>query len=219
MKALLIKDLRLIVRQQRATLFMFLAIVLIIIGATDNPMFGILYTVFLLPSLLISTIAYDTFDNGMPFIRALPVSVKDYVAGKYLLVVGGSVLINLVSTGLTGLIQVFKSGTVDMKEILICAFTAQIVILVYSAIVLPVNMCFGTEKGRIILIIMAIAIGALLGGSGALLETKNENILAVLNGIYQFGVVELLLLIVIACVVITGISFAVCVKWMEKKEY
>ena len=219
MKALLIKDLRLIVRQQRATLFMFLAIVLIIIGATDNPMFGILYTVFLLPSLLISTIAYDTFDNGMPFIRSLPVSVKDYVAGKYLLVVGGSVLINLVSTGLTGFIQVFKSGMVDMKEILICAFTAQIVILVYSAIVLPVNMCFGTEKGRIILIIMAFAIGALFGGSGALFETKNENILAVINGIYQFGVVELLLLIVIACVVITGISFAVCVKWMEKKEY
>ena len=135
------------------------------------------------------------------------------------LVVGGSVLVNLVSTGLTGVIQMYKSGAVDITEMLICAFTAQIVILVYSAIVLPVNMCFGTEKGRIILIIMAIAIGALFGGSGALLETKNENILAVLNGIYQFGVVELLLLIVIACVVITGISFAVCVKWMEKKEY
>lgn len=219
MKALLIKDMRLIVRQQRATLFMFLAIVLIIIGATDNPMFGILYTVFLLPSLLISTIAYDTFDNGMPYIRALPISVKDYVAEKYLLVVGGSVFINLVSTGLTGFIQAFKSGAVDMTEILICAFTAQSVILVYSAIVLPVNMRFGTEKGRIILIIMAIAIGALLGGSGALLETENENVLAVLNGIYQFGVLEMLIFIVGICVVITGISFAVCVKWMEKKEY
>jgi hypothetical protein len=114
---------------------------------------------------------------------------------------------------------VFKRGTVDMTEILICAFTAQIVILVYSAIVLPVNMCFGTEKGRIILIIMAIAIGALFGGSGAVLETKNENILALLNGIYQFGIVELLLFIVIICVVITGVSFTVCVKWMEKKEY
>ncbi len=219
MKALIIKDLRLIVRQQRATLFMFLAIVLLIIGATDNPMFGILYTVFLLPSLLISTIAYDTFDNGMPYIIALPVSVKDYVAEKYLLVIGGSVLINLVSTGLTGLIQVFKSGNIDMAEILICAFTAQSIILVYSAIVLPVNMRYGTEKGRIILIIMAIAIGAFLGGSGTLLESGDEHILTLLNGIYQFGVVELLLFIVVICVIITGISFAVCVKWMEKKEY
>ncbi len=219
MKALIIKDLRLIVRQQRATLFMFLAIVLLIIGATDNPMFGILYTVFLMPSLLISTIAYDTFDNGMPYIIALPVSIKDYVAEKYLLVVGGSVLINLVSTGLTGFIQVLKSGNVDMAEILICAFTAQSIILVYSAIVLPVNMRYGTEKGRIILILMVIVIGALLGGSSGLIAAGDEKILSLFNGIYQFGIVELLFLIMVICVAITAISFAVCVKWMEKKEY
>lgn len=219
MKALLMKDLRLIVRQQRGTMFMFLAVVLLIIGATENPMFGILYTVFLLPSLLISTIAYDAFDNGMAYIMALPVSIKDYVAEKYMLVAGGSILINLLATGLTAFIQIFKGGTMNLPELMICAFTAQSVILVYSAVVLPVNMRYGTEKGRVILIIMAVAIGALLGGSGNLLETGDERTLSLLNGSYPFGVVELLMFIMIICIVFNVISYGVCAKWMEKKEY
>lgn len=219
MKALLIKDLRLLFRQQRATLFLVVALVLLIIGATENPMFGILYTVFLLPSLLISTIAYDAFDNGMPYIMTLPVSAKDYVAEKYVLTVGGSLLVNFFSTGLTALIRVFRGGTMDMAELLLCAFTAQSVILVYSAVVLPVNMRYGTEKGRVILIIMAVAIGALLGGSGNVLETGKAETLSLMNGVYRLEAVELLLLIMVICIAVSVVSFQVCVKWMEKKEY
>ena len=219
MKALLMKDLRLVFRQQRATMFMFMAVVLLIIGATQNPMFGILYTVFLLPSFLVSTIASDTFDNGMSYILALPVSVKDYVLEKYLLIMGGSLLVNLLATGLTACIQILKNGTMDIAELLICAFTAQSIVLVYSAVILPVNMRYGTEKGRIILIIMAIVIGALLGGTGGLAETKDEKVLSLIRGMYPLGVVELLLLVVVICVIIGLLSFAVCVKWMEKKEY
>ena len=219
MKALFVKDMRLVLRQQKATIFMFMAVVLIVIGAANNPLFGILYTVFLLPSFLISTIAYDTFDNGMPYIMALPVSVKDYVLEKYILVIGGSVLVNLLSTGLTAFVQMLKSGSMDVEELLVCALTAQGVILVYTAVILPVNMRYGTEKGRIILIIMAVAIGAVLGGTGSLLETRGEKTLSLINGLYPFGTVQLLLSAVVVCVTIGLISFAVCVKWMEKKKY
>ncbi len=219
MKALFVKDMRLILRQQRATIFMFMAIILIIIGAAANPLFGILYSVFLLPSFLISTIAYDTFDNGMTYIMALPFSVKDYVLEKYILIIGGSVLVNLLSTGLTAFIQMLKNGAVDIEELLICALLAQCVIFVYSSVILPVNMRYGTEKGRVILIIMAVAIGALLGGSGTMLETRDEKALLLLSGMYPFGAMELLLSLVAICIVISLVSFAVCVKWMEKKEY
>lgn len=219
MKALFVKDMRLVLRQQKATIFMFMAIVLIIIGAADNPLFGILYTVFLLPSFLISTIAYDTFDNGMAYIMALPVSVKDYVLEKYILIIGGSVLVNLLSTGLTAFIQMLKSGAMDIKELLVCALLAQCVIIVYSSVVLPVNMRYGTEKGRIILIIMAVAIGALLGGSGTMLEARDEKALSFFGVMYPFGVVGLLLSAAVICTVISLVSFAVCVKWMKKKEY
>lgn len=219
MKALIIKDMRLIVRQQRATLFMFLAIILIIIGAGENPMFGILYTVFLLPALLISTISYDTFENGMPFLMALPISQKDYVTEKYVLTVGGSVVINILATGLTCLIQVLKGGTMESAELLICSLTAQIVILLYSALVLPVNMRFGTERGRIIMIIMAIVIGVFLSGSGSLMESNNEKILEILGIIYQLGITELLIIICCVCIAVTALSYVLAVKWMEKKEY
>lgn len=219
MKALMIKDLRLLLRQQRATIFLFLAIVLMIIVATDNPIFGILYTVFLLPSLLISTISYDTFENGMPFLMAMPISQKEYVEEKYLLAVGGSVIVNILATGFTYLIQVLKGTATGSSELLIGALTAQIVILLYSAIVLPINLYYGTEKGRIVIVIMAVSIGALLSGTGKILEMQEAGTAAFLTGIYQFGVVELLLIGVIICAVLDIVSYFVCVKWMKKKEY
>lgn len=219
MKALMIKDLRLLLRQQRATIFLFLAIVLMIIVATDNPIFGILYTVFLLPSLLISTISYDTFENGMPFLMAMPISQKEYVAEKYLLAVGGSVIVNILATGFTYLIQALKGTATGSSELLIGALTAQIVILLYSAIVLPINLYYGTEKGRIVIVIMAVSIGALLSGTGKILEMQETGTAAFLTGIYQFGVVELLLIGVVICAVLDIVSYFVCVKWIKKKEY
>ena len=112
MRGLLIKDLRLVMRQQRATLLVFISIIFLVIMAVENPMFGLVYVVFLLPALLISTISYDTFENGMLFLMSLPISRKDYVAEKYLLAVGGSVLINFVSTGFT-----YISGMIRGMEI------------------------------------------------------------------------------------------------------
>lgn len=219
MKALLMKDLRLILRQQRGTAILFMAMVLIVIGGINSPMFGILYTVFLLPSMLISTIAYDSFDNGMPYIRALPFSVKEYVAEKYMLVVGGSLLLNIVATGFTALVQMIKGGYADGAELMICAFSAQIVILIYSAIVLPVSMRYGTEKGRIILIIVAVAIGALFGGSGSLLKSGSADELLFNTSILASGMPGLLFGTVVICVGICVVSYFICVKWMEKKEY
>lgn len=219
MKALLVKDLRLILRQQRGTVFMFMAIVMLIIGATDNPMFGILYTVFLLPSMLLSTIAYDTFDNGMTYIMALPFSIKGYVAEKYVLIMGGAVIINVLATGLTAMVQVFKGGVLDITELLIYAITAQCVVFVYSAIIIPVNMRYGTEKGRIILIIVAIAIGALIGGSGSLLEFGGESGEFFVNGISQYVMVKWMMAILAVSIGICIISYYICIKWMGKKEY
>lgn len=219
MKALFIKDLRLLMRQQRATLFLFIAVILLVITAGENPMFGIMYTVFLLPALLISSVSYDTFENGMPWLMALPVSRKDYVVEKYLLAAGGSVLVNLLASGLAYSSQAVKGGGADISEYLICALSAQIVILVYSAFALPVNICFGTEKGRIVMIIMAVSVGAVLGGTGKLFETQNEQVMGVLAAVYQLGMVELLLLLLLFCAAFMVVSCLAAVKWMEKKEY
>ena len=133
MRGLLIKDLRLVMRQQRATLLVFISIIFLVIMAVENPMFGLVYVVFLLPALLISTISYDTFENGMLFLMSLPISRKDYVAEKYLLAVGGSVLINFVSTGFTYISGMIRGMEINFFELLVCSLTAQIIVLIYSA--------------------------------------------------------------------------------------
>ena len=128
-------------------------------------------------------------------------------------------MINFLATGLTAMVQSIKGVNLDLTELLVCSLIAQCFVLVYSSIILPVNMRYGTEKGRIILIVMAVAMGGILGGSGSLLEAENSNVVLLVNGLNAFGMVEMLFLMVIICGVINVVSYFVCVKWMQKKEY
>ena len=217
MKALLIKDLRLLLRQQRVTMVFFVAVIILATMATENPMFGIVYVVFLLPSLLIATISYDSHENGMLYLMSLPVSWKTYVAEKYLLSVGGSVIINLLTTGAISVFCNIKGGEHTLAELLICSFTAQISILIYCALSMPVNLRFGVEKGRIVMIIMMILVGAILGGSASIQE--DEAAMQVLGNMAASGMAKLLFGVLLVCVLFTIGSYLVTIKWMEKKEY
>lgn len=216
-KALMIKDLRVVFRQQRSILFLIIVMILLIMGNVENPIFPILYTVFFLSALLVSTISYDTFENGMPFLLTLPVSKKDYVTEKYILAVGGSVIVNVLATGITYFTATVKGTETELTEFIICACIAEIFILIYSAVGLPVNIRYGTEKGRIIMIMIAVMIGAFLGGSGRIMESeKAESIFQFLSG---FEMTDGLVILLVLCLIFTITSYLICIKWMEKKEY
>lgn len=219
MKALFIKDLRIVMKQQRFTLILFLGVIILLTFATDNPFFGIAYLLFLIPTILLSTIGYDAFENGMAYLMALPVSRKTYVKEKYVLAVGGSFIINVVASVLTFLLACMRGMQIEVTDVLICSLLSQILVLIYSALILPVNLRYGTEKGRVIMIIMAVCIGASGPFVSSLAEEQNSTLLALMERILRFGLVNLLLAILFLCIVFVMISYYVAVKWLEKKEY
>lgn len=91
MKGLLIKDLKLI---KARGLFLLLAIAVYIIlqlGAGNSEM-GVGFTTLLLSMFSITSITYDEYENGMPFLFTLPITRKEYVREKYVL---GFVLITV----------------------------------------------------------------------------------------------------------------------------
>lgn len=81
MRGLICKDLRLMLVQKN--FFIMLAFVAFVcMAALDDPAFVVMYVTLIFASFLMSTMSYDEFDNGYPFLFTLPISRKLYVQEK-----------------------------------------------------------------------------------------------------------------------------------------
>ena len=219
MKALFIKDIRIILKQQRVLICAFFAVITILAFATDNSMYAVAFVLFLVPTMMLTTISYDTFENGMSYIMSLPVSVKDYVAEKYILTVVSSLIFNIMATILINVVLSIGKGVGIMPlELIVNAMLAQFMVLIYISLVLPVDIRFGTDKGMIIVVLMAVVIGAagpMLGNinvdSGLMYKLSESEITSV--------PVNTALLLMSVGGVFVIVSYFISVKLMKQMEY
>ena len=219
MKALFIKDIRIVLKQQRVLICAFFAVITILAFATDNSMYAVAFVLFLVPTMMLTTISYDTFENGMSYIMSLPVSVKDYVAEKYILTVASSLIFNIMATILINVVLSIGKGVGIMPlELIVNAMLAQFMVLIYISLVLPVDIRFGTDKGMIIVVLMAVVIGAV----GPMLSNINVD-----SGLmYKLSEAEItsvpvntaLLLMSVGGVFVI-VSYFISVKLMKQMEY
>lgn len=219
MKALFIKDIRIVLKQQRVLICAFFAVITILAFATDNSMYAVAFVLFLVPTMMLTTISYDTFENGMSYIMSLPVSVKDYVAEKYILTVASSLIFNIMATILINVVLSIGKGVGIMPlELIVNAMLAQFMVLIYISLVLPVDIRFGTDKGMIIVVLMAVVIGAvgpMLGNinvdSGLMYKLSEAEITSV--------PVNTALLLMSVGGVFAIVSYFISVKLMKQMEY
>ena len=159
MKGLWTKDIKLISSQQKNLVLIWLIAAGILI-ATDQISFAITYTSVITLMTAISTISYDSFDNGNAFLFTLPISRKEYTREKYLFslfwgivtVIGGVLLVVIVMAG---------KGTFSMRseELLIVVLLNIPMLLIFQSLALPFLLKYGGEKGRLVL---AVMIGAII---------------------------------------------------------
>lgn len=219
MKALFIKDIRIVLKQQRVLICAFFAVITILAFATDNSMYAVAFVLFLVPTMMLTTISYDTFENGMSYIMSLPVSVKDYVVEKYILTVASSLIFNIMATILINVVLSIGKGVGIMPlELIVNAMLAQFMVLIYISLVLPVDIRFGTDKGMIIVVLMAVVIGAvgpMLGNinvdSGLMYKLSESEITSV--------PVNTALLLMSVGGVFVIVSYFISVKLMKQMEY
>lgn len=219
MKALFVKDIRIILKQQRVLICAFFGVITLLAFATDNSMYAVAFVLFLVPTMMLTTISYDTFENGMSYIMSLPVSVKDYVAEKYILVVSSSVIFNILATILINVVLCIGKGVGIMPmELIVNAMLAQFMVLIYTSLVLPVDIRFGTDKGMIIVVLMAVVIGA----AGPMLSNLNvdSGLLYKLSETEITSVpVSLAALLVSVGGVFAIVSYNISVNLMKQMEY
>ena len=217
MKGLLIKDFRLM-RGQMTFFLAIIAISILTAVTSSNTLFAISFLGFVCPMFVLSSISYDEFDNGNAFLFSLPITRKGYVFEKYIFGLILSIAALIFATAVCLIISVIKN-TVSINEIFITALTVFPAELLILSLMLPFQLKFGAEKGR-------IAIIAVLGGVsviGVLLakaaEAMNINLYELLNAVSKLGMQTFFLLYLLISFIILIISCRISIKVINKKEF
>lgn len=218
MKGLLVKDFRLLLQRKKLmVLYLFVAVM---ISFTTDTAFLVPYMAMLGVLLGTSTISYDELDNGYSFLMTLPVNGKIYAREKHLftylcLLVFWSVA--MVFAVISGIIMQ-TPASILADSLVSSLFTLPLFTCLVS-ILLPVELKFGAEKSRIVMMAVfgIVLVISILGGS--IMRALNINtamVAAALNSVPVFLFAGVIILITLA-VVATTISCSAGI--MTRKEY
>ena len=213
MKGLLIKDLYLIF--QKKTVLMYL-ICCMLMGFSMGVTLIVSYLAIIMCISGVGTISYDEHDNGYPFLFSLPIDRKTYVREKFVLclsltfvgVLFGALI--MMAASLMGLDDLVMSD-IPLYLLPICAG-----LLVICSTMITIEICFGAEKGRIVMMMIygaAIFITVLLGKTGLLNVSSLACFLSIIPGwILVIAAASLIALLVY-------VMYRLCIRKMEKKEF
>lgn len=220
MKGLLMKDLCFM--QQQKKMFLIPLVIFIPFYFTqgmDRATFVISYMTLFGGLFAITCLSYDDYDGSMAFLVTLPVTRKKYVSAKYIFGLGFSFLFWAVSMG--AYLFRIRDG---IGELLLVGIVLFLVVTLFQFLMLPVQLKFGGDKGRMVLVGMVAVI--VLGAYG--LKALGEYVLhrdmeALLDGTIE-GIVSISPLaagaaaLLIWCLLLAA-SVTVSVHIMEKKEF
>lgn len=217
MKGLLIKDFKLMLMQKNFFIIIIVVACLISISSQD-PTFMIGFITFILSLFTVSTISYDEFDNGYPFLLTLPFSRKTYVLEKYVygLILGtGAWIVSVMICSLMFIVQ----GKPVTSDMLIGAFVILPMFLVIESLMIPVHLRFGGEKGRYALIAcvgVLVVIGFVVM---KIVEIFHINVLPLILAIDALGPVMFMVILLMIGFLIMLVSLKVSLSIMNKKEF
>lgn len=216
MKGLLLKDLSILKTQGRSAV-LIMAIALFMLIAGNNTAFAVVYANILFVTFGITTISYDNYDNGYAFLFTLPISRKLYVMEKYvfsMLSIATGTVLSLILMIVVSFIKVDYILTTSEIAFVIGYGVSAIVI---SSIMLPVNLKFGPEKGRIAMVVL---IAIVMSGIFAMAKISGTmDLTPVYLGIREIptfliiGLFSVIVLLILTC------SYLISCKIMEKKEF
>jgi len=217
MKGLLIKDFKLL-KNMRSSMVMVVLIAVLMSTYLSDISFIIMYLSLLGASFTMSTLSYDEYDNGYAFLMSLPITRKGYVAEKYgfgLIMCMGAWFLGAAIVMVVGLVK----KTASVPEVVMLAFTLLPAALLLLAVMLPLRLKFGAEKGRIVMI---AAMGLVFGFAYLavkLAQTFKWDMDAVGERLGTLGMGAEIVLSIGIAVLLLLLSFKICLSIMKKKEF
>lgn len=209
MKGLLIKDMKLMFGQIMFLIFLPVVGALIVVPTGQLDM-GFGYITSISGVIAVTTINYDFYDNGYPFLFTLPVGRKEYVKEKYVFSVISSVVVMMaIGVILWLLVTIVHPGSgYGFIEFMGELWNAYMVALMVITFLLPVYLEFGAERSRYFIVIAFGILIAVMVGAG-----MDES----LKGFLEIGVKRIVFFI-LGAALLAG-SYMVSCNIMEQKEF
>jgi ABC-2 type transport system permease protein len=218
MTGLLIKDFKLMATQKN----FFLVILLIAVGMisfTEDVSFPLGFLTFVLSLFTLSTISFDEFDNGYAFLFTLPITRVGYVLEKYFLgfLLGFSSWLLATCLGMIGTVV---RDTTSLTEIWQIAAMILPVMIIIQSLMIPFQLKFGGEKGRIAII---GAVGLLLVAGVVIVKGAklffNVDLVAQLNTLPIVSMRMLFLIALVVALFLLAVSVRISISIMKKKQF
>ena len=216
MRGLLVKDIELMKQQKQFFILVVVMGIILNLTGSGSVSFATGYFTIITAIFVITTMSYDEFDNGFVFLMTLPITRKQYVAEKYLLGTGLTIVAWAVATVLALICKFVANRGESVSEIMIGGVATVPVALLMLAMFIPLGIYFGVEKGRYIAIVLWIIIIAVVYTLVKTMGLSEETVSAWLNGL-NWGIA----FVVAALITVIGYlcSFWISAQFMEKKEF
>ncbi|MCP1101572.1 ABC-2 type transport system permease protein [Aequitasia blattaphilus] len=217
MTGLLIKDFKLL-RIQKTFFLLIVFISVAQLAFSDDPTFVVGYMSFVMTLFTLSSISYDEFDNGNAFLFSLPITRRGYVREKYvfgIILGGGSWALSSIAVAIS---QLVKSNALTI-DLFVAVFVILPLIIIVLAIMLPFQLKFGGEKGRIAIIGTVGIIFILCFLIAKIAQASNIDFIAFLNNLPTLGIGTLLFIVFILSTLLLLLSYKISVAIMNKKEF
>lgn len=214
MRGLLLKDFYLMAGQKRFFIIVF-AIAVLFFLTGQNEEFIVGYVTMLCGIFAVTTIHYDEFNKGNIFLFTLPFQRKQYAVEKYLfgIIAGGAAWI---ASFAVVMVLGYGRGELDIREWGVPMLTYFLVLLLMLAVMIPIELKFGAEKGKLATFVLFFAVfGIFFLVTNASEEAGID--LSALAG--QMNLAKLAVGAVLVTLLVLAFSVSASIKIMEKKQF
>lgn len=205
MRGLLIKDYYMLMKYFRTYVVIIGVMAIVTMFTTSAPLF-ILYPVIVANMLPVSLVNYDEMARFDRYYQTMPLSKAQYVSAKYLMSLIFQALSLIIFTAAYS-ISLIRSSQFEIDTVMTIASYMIILVSVLPSILLPFVFKFGSEKGRMVyLLITAIFVGVSM-----YLLNKEELFMADISAV---GFLRALII----SILVYGISWFISVRIYTKRE-
>lgn len=186
-------------------------------GNTIN--FFVAYVTLIAVILVLNTMAYDDHEHGMAFLMTLPIRRENYVQEKYVFGLLCGVLGWLIS-GILSVIRLLCIGDAqNWEELGGIYFTYLLIVVLILVFMIPLQLKFGSENSKIVMIgtmLLAMAAGI---GIGKILEASDIKSGELFVKLFLERLPMTFTVLMVLSAAALGISYRISVKIMENKEF
>lgn len=207
----------------KTSLIIILVLVPIFCISISDIQFIIPALTMMLGMIAISTFSYDDMSKANKYINAMPSTKKDVVREKYILAIMGIFLGGIAGTIVTiivgkiiNIVNPSSNVVLNYQEIITNAITWMIGLYIVQSIQIPLIYKYGSEKSRIVMIMLMILAGGVIVFVQPLISAIYNMInIKIPQNLYTIIIgIGLVLLAIVMYI----ISFKISYKTYENKE-